>query len=607
MRFWSASGSRGRLHFVYLDAAGNRIINTNHVFRPAGNLFPAGEIITHTVTLGANAGGLVDLQVTNANWQTAAQIRFALDTAVVQSEPFKLYEFRIEDVTEADAAARHAKLSADAATASATSATQAAASETAAGQSAGAAANAKIEAETARGQAQVASGQAAQSSTDAAGSASQAQSHAALAAIAKDDAGNSASAAAASSVTATTKATEAGQSASLASSHAGTAQTQAGIATSKAAEALTSASGAAGSAIEAKSFSQLAALALSGGSAKNPTFLDWSGVFPPHIGVVAGSSGTIGKAVGKYGYAFELVTTSVATVGPYVFHDKTTLNGVTNPQKLLITIEAEPLSGSLAGMVLQCGWHDAPTNSWGWAAVRIGPNLTVGGGIQTYQAVLERPAAWAAGKTIDDVSIRFMPSYTTAGATAAINRVKLHRFDAQVILADSYIDQQLKTKATLDGIAETSYVMRVKAGGASAGLEMVAASNPNGPASAIRMSADEILLDGTIKGPMMEIGAIGAREIAARSIVASALAIMDLTNLVPDDQLQDDVSWIKGIAFRLRPITARGDVKSVGDLYYTHADNVNANVQYAYSRNFFPVTPGMSSLSPVRSSGLPER
>ena len=240
---------------------------------------------------------------------------------------------------------------------------------------------------------------------------------------------------------------------------------------------------------------------------------------------------------------------------------------MTNPEKLLITIEAEPLGGSLAGMVLQCGWHDAPTNTWGWTAVRIGQNLTVGGGIQTYQAVVERPAAWAAGKTIDDVTIRFMPSHAAAGATLATNRVKLHRFDVQVVLADSFIDQQLKTKATVDGMAESSYVMRVKAGGAAAGFEMVAASNPKGPASAIRMSADEILLDGTIKGPKMEIGAIGAREIAVDAIAARHLMVADFTNLVPNADLSDAASWTIPAAW------TRGlSGTAFSGMYWTHID-----------------------------------
>ncbi|MFD2842981.1 hypothetical protein [Paracoccus cavernae] len=115
------------------------------------------------------------------------------------------------------------------------------------------------------------------------------------------------------------------------------------------------------------------------------------------------------------------------------------------------------------------------------------------------------------------------------------------------------------------------------------------------------------LIVGKLTGAQIAAGAIGTDQLAARSVVASILAIADFTNLVPDDQLQDAASWVMGVAFGLRPVTPRNDVKSVGDLYYTHSANVNNNTQYGYMRGFFPVTPGMSFSYPVRSSGPPAR
>ncbi|MFB9225194.1 hypothetical protein ACFFUC_19715 [Paracoccus cavernae] len=100
------------------------------------------------------------------------------------------------------------------------------------------------------------------------------------------------------------------------------------------------------------------------------------------------------------------------------------------------------------------------------------------------------------------------------------------------------------------------------------------------------------LIVGKLTGAQIAAGAIGTDQLAARSVVASILAIADFTNLVPDDQLQDAASWVMGVAFGLRPVTPRNDVKSVGDLYYTHSANVNNNTQYGYMRGFFPVTPG---------------
>ncbi|MBO4168921.1 hypothetical protein J5260_05875 [Luteovulum azotoformans] len=60
------------------------------------------------------------------------------------------------------------------------------------------------------------------------------------------------------------------------------------------------------------------------------------------------------------------------------------------------------------------------------------------------------------------------------------------------------ISAQGAALATLQGNASASYVLRAKAGGASALLELVAADNPNGPVSVFRVAATDILLDGSV-------------------------------------------------------------------------------------------------------------
>lgn len=59
--------------------------------------------------------------------------------------------------------------------------------------------------------------------------------------------------------------------------------------------------------------------------------------------------------------------------------------------------------------------------------------------------------------------------------------------------------------ATLQGNASASYVFRVKAGTAGAGLELVAATNPNGPVSVARISATDILLDGSVAAQQLVV------------------------------------------------------------------------------------------------------
>uniref|UniRef100_A4WS52 Uncharacterized protein n=1 Tax=Cereibacter sphaeroides (strain ATCC 17025 / ATH 2.4.3) TaxID=349102 RepID=A4WS52_CERS5 len=67
------------------------------------------------------------------------------------------------------------------------------------------------------------------------------------------------------------------------------------------------------------------------------------------------------------------------------------------------------------------------------------------------------------------------------------------------------ISAQGTALATLQGNASASYVFRVKAGTAGAGLELVAATNPNGPVSVARISATDILLDGSVTMPQLAV------------------------------------------------------------------------------------------------------
>lgn len=415
------------------------------------------------------------------------------------------------------------------ASAAAQSASNAASSATNAGQSATAAQTARTGAETARGQAQTAATNAATSETNAAGSASTAQTQAGLAATARGQAEGFASAASSSASTATTKAGEAGTAASVASGHANTAQTQAGIATTKAGEAASSASSAAGSASEASSYAQLASLALSGGMSPNPTFQSWSASTPADVEFLYSPEGTFTKRTdGKFGNAVQIQVTGTAAAGPGI--RMASLRGASKISRILVSLDAEHLSGSRGGFVVSVGWVTSANTVW--TNTLVGQKFAAQGGVQTYQVTVDMPAGLNQDD-ITDIRLQLRTSNNQGGGVFGTCNWIIHRFDAQTVLADSFVDEQRRTKATVDGLAESAYVMRVKAGGASAGFEMVAANDPTGPSSSIRMSADEILLDGTVKAP----------KIGAGEITTSKLAVGDTTNMVPDPSFLDLDAW----------------------------------------------------------------
>lgn len=445
----------------------------------------------------------LDLHITSqgqsalADKQAAEAAKEAAETARTQAQ------------TQAGLASDHAAAAAGHAATASTKADEA-------GDSAVAAAASAVTANTKAGEASTSATQAASSASDAAGAATTASSAAGVATNARNAAQGHASAAANSASTASTKATEAGTAASTATSWASIASTQAGIATTKAGEAATSASNAAGAVNEASSYAQLAALALSGGMAKNPTFMGWTGANPPNVLLNNRTSpnGTATQTPGKYGNAVLFDVTSNSALGAYLelSHALGHLSGNVNPQRLLVTLEVELLEGTPTGTTIQVGWLKADTGSWVWGGnVLIGPKLTAGVGIQTYQALVERPA-YVTDST--DLRPRFFPSYNNAGGTYGACKIKLHRFDVQEVVADSFVDEQRQTKATLDGLTSSTYLMRVKAGGALAGFEMVAAGDPTGAASAIRMAADQIIMDGSVKAPHLDVGVVTADKLA---------------------------------------------------------------------------------------------
>ncbi|PYG33128.1 phage tail protein [Pelagimonas varians] len=116
---------------------------------------------------------------------------------------------------------------------------------------------------------------------------------------------------------------------------------------------------------------------------------------------------------------------------------------------------------------------------------------------------------------------------TEEGVTSVSNASQQLRSDVDGTA--STVNSHATTIATLSGNASATYTMRLAAGGASAGLEMVAADNPvSGPTSSLRFSADNILLDGSVLAKHIAAGSITAGHIEAGGITAEKINTTDL-------------------------------------------------------------------------------
>ena len=97
----------------------------------------------------------------------------------------------------------------------------------------------------------------------------------------------------------------------------------------------------------------------------------------------------------------------------------------------------------------------------------------------------------------------------------------LTQLDVDVDGTSAAFSAQASAIADIEGNAAASYVLRLSAGGAEAGLEIVVADNPiDGPASALRIDADNIILDGTVIAPHIAAGAVTATKISVIDLSA---------------------------------------------------------------------------------------
>ena len=84
-------------------------------------------------------------------------------------------------------------------------------------------------------------------------------------------------------------------------------------------------------------------------------------------------------------------------------------------------------------------------------------------------------------------------------------------FQAEFDAVEASVTQNIAAIATMESYAAATYTLRVDAGDAEGSLELVAADDPiNGPRSAVRIRADYILLDGTVKANHLETDQLSA-------------------------------------------------------------------------------------------------
>lgn len=339
-------------------------------------------------------------------------------------------------------------------------------------------------------------------------------------------AAGSATAAANSATTATTQATNASNSATAANTSATNAATSATGAAGSAASANTSAvnasssaTDAAGSSASALSYMNTTARMTGGGVSKNPLFTQWTAADPVGVTLLNGGTTTTAKITSgvRYVNAVQMVGNDTTQNRPSTRLHTTThaLDCVPSPERVLVRAEVELVSGNISGgACIAAYWQSTGGTN---AQVNVLLNtfmVNTTGKVQTVEWYVERPATYVGG-TSPLFIVEILAVSNLNGATRAACTLNVHRFDFEVITANSLTEIFQRSKVSVDGIASAAVGLRAQAGSGGALLELVALADPvNGTVSAARIAADNIILDGSVKAAKIDTTTFAASGLA---------------------------------------------------------------------------------------------
>lgn len=480
----------------------------------------ASPIAVSSIELGISGG---DISANTITWDNLASDVIADLEATVSVHAANAAAFA--DAAEihanaANTAKNEAAVSANnannSASAAATSASQASISANNANTSAAASANSAVSANTSAGQALVYRNEAATSASSANTAATTAASQATIATNARNSANTYANAASSSASAASSSASSASSSASAANTSRTNAETARSQAETFKNQAATSATDAASSASAAGISEGTIAKLMGSENYDNSTFRNWNGSTPAGASFTSETNRTISTSTnsGKYHGYVELRAdvTSGTTNRPYMDVRSTYVDGLTiadgvdtgNVAAIRVTAEVEKISGSWGGACIRVQWNGSNVKSVDYF---VGDNVSSENGlVQTIEFEAIQPEGFVADSGAY-LRILIFGTSTYSSHTNEVVRWRLHRLSIKQLTeaASTVINQRAIT--SIEGNMAASIGMRVAAGSAGAELELVALDEAaTGTAvSAARISADQILLDGSVRARQLTI------------------------------------------------------------------------------------------------------
>lgn len=291
-----------------------------------------------------------------------------------------------------------------------------------------------------------------------------------------------------------------------------TSRAAAGVFSSDAAAAATDAEDAAAAAQSSK---EVVARLTGGSEVANAIFTNGLSGFVE--GNAGGSSSSVSATGGRYaGYWQYNTGASLSGSAPFLRH---TLTGrAAQVEAIEFDIEVELLTGAWGSAQMRATWLGSPTTT---STVLAASNLSSATGvIQRFTGVLLRPANAALAGS-NDVQVAWIandPALTPAAHTA-----RIHRFNYNVLSASASALVQQRAIADINGNLQSSVFLQAKAGTGGAELELASYSADGVDVGVARISADSILLDGTVTAEKLNVDWLNAGRISAEYLDVNTL------------------------------------------------------------------------------------
>ena len=253
-----------------------------------------------------------------------------------------------------------------------------------------------------------------------------------------------------------------------------------------------------------------------GGAYDNPIFQKWSGTWPDGVSTVYLDEGNAWKNTteAKYENCLYLATLGSPTQNRPMVRWNSNVSEFDLPiaedcTSVQVDLELTLQDGAWEGTLLRCTWMAGGSGgSNGYDQVFVQEELpdAAVGIVNQLQVVFERPTSFASGTSDGYVRIEFYTTTSSGGYTRAYNQTLIHRMDVKALNTNAVSSMSQRAAVGVSGIQASAFGLRTVAGAAEAEFELVSLDDPGGvSASAIRASADNILLDGSVNARHMTI------------------------------------------------------------------------------------------------------